>query len=365
MKKRWLSFAAAPAAAFLAAGLLSGCGDTAATGSSDLATLQAVMPGVTQELIDQANQEGKVTLYTGTWSDATAALVAGFNQHFPNINVEVFENSASKTEIKFLGEQRQGSYLADIVDLTDPDKMDALAKEGLLAEHTIANDAKFADDDKSTGVWYPLRRAMVGIAWNSNLVSDEEAAKLTWESAADPKWKGKGGVDDMGIGTCVISCKVWYMWFKEHGGEFLTKIGENEPRVYESAVPAAAALAAGDISILFNASETGLTPLFDKGAPVKWMLPEPGIGQITGQGIVAKAPHPNAAKLFQEYTFSEEGYKLWQQTTGLPVWEGMESQTKVSQESWYKVPSTKYIPEDATDPDRQLALMNKLFDEGK
>ena len=44
----------------------------------------------------------------------------------------------------------------------------------------------------------------------------------------------------------------------------------------------------GRYFVIFNASETGLLPLLAKGAPIRWSLPEPGIGPMTGQAIPAR-----------------------------------------------------------------------------
>ena len=80
------------------------------------------------------------------------------------------------------------------------------------------------------------------------------------------------------------------------------------PQVFSGTNPASAALASGDIAVLFNASETGLMPLQSAGAPLRWTFPEPAAGPVTGQAISARAPHPNAAKLYHEYAFTTEGY---------------------------------------------------------
>lgn len=48
----------------------------------------------------------------------------------------------------------------------------------------------------------------------------------------------------------------------------------------------------------------------EKGAPIKWIKMEPLVANVGAVGMSAHAPHPNAAKLFLEYIFSEEGQKV-------------------------------------------------------
>jgi iron(III) transport system substrate-binding protein len=342
--------------------LLVGCSAQATKPTANEPAWKKVLPGISQKLVDQANKEGTLTLYTGTWSASTDAEIAAFNKLFPNIKVQTYENSSSSVEQKFLAEERAGTYTADVYDDADTDSMTSMVKEKLLAKYKVASDANFAAADKLSGYWYSLRKAMVGIAWNTDLVTDKQAASLTWKSASSPTWKGKIGLQQTQDGQdCTIACLASYYWGLTYGDSFLKKVAANDPQWYTSATPAAAALAAGDVSIIFNASETSLTPLFDQGAPIKWVLPSPGIGQDTGQAVVAHAPHPAAAELYQAYSFTKQGYTIWQQSTGIPTWIGMANQTAVSKETWYKTPTKYFTPKTPGDPNSRLSHTNQML----
>jgi ABC-type Fe3+ transport system substrate-binding protein len=80
---------------------------------------------------------------------------------------------------------------------------------------------------------------------------------------------------------------------------------------------------------------------------------------MTGQAIAAKAPHLNAAKLFQEYSFTEEGYTIWQKLGGAPARKGIKDQRPVAAQPWYKVP-TSFIPYDPADA---ATSMNSVLDD--
>jgi iron(III) transport system substrate-binding protein len=47
-----------------------------------------------------------------------------------------------------------------------------------------------------------------------------------------------------------------------------------------------------------------------KGAPVDWVGFEPAIVALHPISMVAKAPHPNAAKLFIDFALSDEGKRF-------------------------------------------------------
>jgi iron(III) transport system substrate-binding protein len=57
----------------------------------------------------------------------------------------------------------------------------------------------------------------------------------------------------------------------------------------------------------------------NKGAPVKWIPMEPATGLLSVVSIPKAAPHPNAAKLFEEFLVSPEGQKVYQSTEYLPA----------------------------------------------
>lgn len=338
--------------------LLAGAAGAQTPGPSDarLAAswtfMQQQMPGVPAKLLEDACKEGTLMIYYGTWIDAQEAQIRRFHERFPCVQVEKFSADTGQRRERWLAESRAGRHIADIVQDTDPGFLDEQAASGGFLEYKISNDASFDAPAKKPGYWYGLRVALVGIAWNTDLVSEQEAARLsTWQGVTDPIWAGRAGVVDPSAGG--VAYLPWYIWLKNFGPQFLEKIGALKPRIIAAIVPASSALASGDVAVLLNASETGLLPLLDKGAPIRWSLPDPGIGPMTGQAIAASAPHPNAARLYQEYAFTEEGYGVWQERGGAPARRGFKDQRPVARQSWYKVPSS-FIPYDRSDASKSM-----------
>lgn len=343
------------------AGVLSALLATALSGSQTIAQevdpnlaaswefMQQAMPGVPYEMLEAACAEGALLIYHGSWVEAQDAQIDGFRQRFPCLNVQKFSSTMGELRERFVSEVRANRPSADIYQDSDTGTLNKFDEQGMLAEYTVSSDDAFADGSKNSGVWYPLRVALVGIAWNTDLVSEEDAAILsTWEGALDPRWKDRGIVVDPSAGG--VAYLPWYVWDRVYGDDFFAGIGAQNPRIISGINNAAASLASGDVAIIFNASETGLLPLWGKGAPIQWSLPSPGVGPITGQAIPANAPHPNAAKLYQEYAFSEEGYTLWHVLGGTGLREGLVDQRAIASEPWYKLPDEMFVydPEDST-----------------
>ncbi len=97
----------------------------------------------------------------------------------------------------------------------------------------------------------------------------------------------------------------------QFGPGFIAKMAALKPQVYESKSPMYDRLAAGEHAIVDQASQSDMGGLYQKGAPVRWIFPKPTPANLTVQTISANAPHPNAARLFQEWAMSPEGQAAW------------------------------------------------------
>lgn len=303
--------------------------------------MQTAMPGVPYDLLKAACAEGTVMIYNGTWGDAQDNQIKAFGERFPCIHVEHFELPTSERRERFIVETKAGRHTADIVQDTDPGVLDKQAKEGLLAEYKLSSDAAFADNVKLSSYWYPLRIALAATAWNLDNVTDEEATLLTtWQGMIDPRFKGRVGIAMSSSGGGGATLYPYFALYKTYGEDFMKAFAAQEPRNFSGANTLAGALASGDIDVALAVSETGIVPLQAQGAPIQWALPEPGMGLATGQAVSANAPHPSAARLYQEYAFSDEGYAAWNLHGGAPAKIGFADTRPVAQESWYKYPTS-------------------------
>ena len=312
--------------------------------------MQTVMPGVPYETLKAACDEGSLVIYHGTWADAQDAQIQAFRDHFPCLDVKGFGSATGERRERFLAEARAGRTGADIYQDTDVGTLNSFVDEGLVMEYHISNEDAFRPGAMKAGFWYPLRVALVGIAWNTDKVSDEDTKILSdWKGLTDPRWKGRAAVVDPRAGG--VAMLPYYAWNQLYGEDFLKAVGGNEPRVIANINAASSALASGDVDLIMNASETGLLPLWERGAPIEWSIPTPVVGPLTGQIIPAGAPHPDAAKLYQEYSFTEEGYSIWQAQGGAGARKGLKDQHEVAAEDWYSVPEEMfdYDPAKATE----------------
>ena len=136
----------------------------------------------------------------------------------------------------------------------------------------------------------------------------------------------------------------YYMFDKEYGPGFMQKLAALKPTVFNAINPLADRLGTGEFSLgLAVTADTAIATQWLRGAPVRWTFPEPGLAVPYYIGLPAKAPHPNAAKLFEAWSLSPEGQRIWVANTGLaPVDKGIQDDRKFAHEPWYKLPSSYY-----------------------
>ena len=134
----------------------------------------------------------------------------------------------------------------------------------------------------------------------------------------------------------------WYTWFKLYGEDFIRKLGEVRPQVFSGTNPASAALASGDIAVLFNASETGLMPLQSAGAPLRWTFPEPAAGPVTGRRSRRARRIPTPRSSITSMHSRPKAMLSGKSSAAHPRASAIQDQRPIAAQPWYKYP-TKFF----------------------
>ncbi len=310
-------------------------------------------------LIAAARKEGILTVYTSMEMEMTVSWSAAFTEAY-GVRVKVVRGPGYPLYDRWLNEERVGRHIADVFQLSDPTLLAAAAKQGFVATYTPSADPVIFQHMKQSGLWYAVHVGYMGIGYNKNRVSDEDEAVLQtkgWDALTDPRWKGRCGTTAAGSGGSTYAYN--YMFMKtlkdRYGTPFLRKWAANKPDIYISKPPLLDRLAAGQYAIADEAASSDMEQLYLKGAPVRWVYPDPTPTIVTGQIISAHAPHPNAARLYTEWAFSHDGQTAWLKyesggTIRPDVVDPRETDKQAwFKEAWYKDPKTLYL-DYLTDP---------------
>ena len=245
---------------------------------------------------------------TGLW---TGAFAAKYGIQMKNIRLPSYPLFD-----RWLNEERVGRHLADLVQITDPTLLSMANRQGFVANYVTAGGAAIGAELQETGIWYGLFTDSMGIGYNHTKVTPEEEKLIQtggWKVLTDPRWKGRiGTATPASGGSSYAFCYMFLVALREQYGEaFMRKVAANKPDIYASKAPLFERLAAGEYALMDQGSSGTLSEQYLKGAPIRWVYPAPTPVSMTSQSISKNAPHPNAARLFQEWCTSAEGQSEW------------------------------------------------------
>ncbi len=131
----------------------------------------------------------------------------------------------------------------------------------------------------------------------------------SYNDLLQPRWKGrKISVDDT---YATFLQGLIAVWGKDKALDYLKKLAEQEPVVMRGSTVRVQLAAAGEFPLVIAYANI-IQYLAEKGAPIDWVPLEPAVISVNTVMAGAKASHPNAAKLFIDFTLSKEGQeKLW------------------------------------------------------
>jgi iron(III) transport system substrate-binding protein len=259
-----------------------------------------------QKTIEDAKKEGKLVFYTVLTLPDSQALLKGFQQKYPFMQFDLFRLAAENMRTKILTEARAGRHLFDV---TSMDVVEAGVLQGqrifapFAAPSREAIPAGLRDEE---GYWAAIYVRQFVLAYNSRMLSAKDAPK-DWTELLSPKWKGKLGMDQEET--------EWYAalseyWGRDKARNFLRALAAQSPGLHQGHTLIAKLTVAGEFPLSI-AHGSRIEQLKGEGAPVDWVdTVDPVVTSPSVIALAARAPHPNAARLFVEYVLSYEGQKL-------------------------------------------------------
>ncbi len=128
---------------------------------------------------------------------------------------------------------------SDLVYL-DTWSIDALVKDGYLAEWVPPNADKLPPDGRVGNYAYIQAYAASALAYNANKVTPEEVEKLrTWKGILDPVFKGRFSVSNQICTTCYTTIHMWLdpKLKDEYGESSCATSPRRKPHVYAENQP--------------------------------------------------------------------------------------------------------------------------------
>jgi iron(III) transport system substrate-binding protein len=268
------------------------------------------------KLVEAAKKEGRVVWYTSLVLPTAEKVAKAFEAAYPGIKVDVNRTGSERILQRVMQELQAKLTNVDVIHTSDAGHFVLLKEKKLLAKYTPAGVEKFPAGFKDKdGYYYGLRATVTVIAYNTKAVSAAEAPK-TWKDLLDPKWKGRMVTAHPGY-SGVIATHVLAL-VKLLGWDFFKQLAANQLMLVQSANDPSGVVASGERVVAVNGGEYGFYQIKKKGNPVEIVYPKEGVPLVVSPtAITSFAPHPNAARLFTDFTFSRELQQIMADSEGL------------------------------------------------
>jgi ABC-type Fe3+ transport system substrate-binding protein len=348
--------------AILAAGVISSaCGGGGVTpGASDKSPGASTAETSLAQLATLAKQEATLSFFTADGNDAVLAAVSKAFQEKYGVAITPYKTTNGPLLQRFLADSARGTP-PDVLLLSTPSDMQGLVKDGYLAKYQISSQSQYPSELLTDAPYvYPYTSYPFAIIFNTTLAGGTDPSQFdTWDKVFVDKWRGRFGMPDPNVVGGAFNA-TWSMRKKlgDAGWKaFQEKLAKLQPRTYPSNLPMNDAIASGDLSLGWG-WDANASVNISKGAPMAISYPAPTASSYGLVGVVAKAAHPNAARLFLDWFMSAEGQTLWTNTYGSTSTNTtVKPPSQLTTQTWYKpATSVVFAPVGPTADQRQAHL---------
>jgi iron(III) transport system substrate-binding protein len=281
-------------------------------------------------LISEAKKEGKVVLLGPPDPQVRQELPAAFKARY-GITVEYLGTRSTESSAKLRAERNAGVYTVDVVFAGSDTMAGVYYAEKMLAPlkpELVAPEAIDPSKWKRGQLWftdpeqiYVLRLFnTLGPAFHINTAYVKPEDVRSASALLDPKWKGKISAHDPTVGGSGIGHATRY--YLQFGEDFLRRLYvDQKPTIARDRRQLTDWLGRGSYPISLDAEDDELKRMQKDGIPVAAVYKlsdmsgtlSAGVGQM---GLLDRAPHPNAAKLFANWMASKEGLAIYARERG-------------------------------------------------
>ena len=262
------------------------------------------------KVVTAAKAEGGLVLYTAlVGAPSTKAIAKAFEAKY-GIPVRVLEARASELRERIRTEQSAGRYLGDVMFNSENQAIILNAEDKSIAPHEpVPNATGLTEPFRDDGIKAPVMTINYGLLVNTRLVPPGEEPK-SWRDLTDPKWKGKILSDDMrAVGGGYV---MFFVTEEKLGKAYNEAMATQGIQFTREMREAARRVARGEMAIYMPFILGDIENL--KGLPVRTVVPAEGAPYVLyATAALKSAPHPNAARLYIDFSMSDEVQQIFAQ----------------------------------------------------
>ena len=269
----------------------------------------AIAQETTPVMVAAAVKEGKVVWYTSVDVKVAEVVAKAFRAEYPGIDIDVERSGSERVFQRINQEYGSGIKNVDVVNSSDASHFIFWRQQKWLAAHVPPDVKRFPAQFKDPDGYYATWRATLSVmGYNTNLV-DAKDAPTGYMDLLDPKWKGKLVKSHPGYsGTSLTGT---YAITKVLGWDYLEKLSKQGIQQLQSTTATPKSIASGERAVMVDGNEYNMFIEIDAKSPVRIIYPKEGTPFVTSPtAIFAEAPHPNAARVFQNFLYTAKTQQL-------------------------------------------------------
>ena len=306
--------------------------------------------GELNDLVAAARAEGTLTTIAlpHDWCNYGEAIETFKAKYGIEVN-ELNPDAGSGDEIEAIkaNKDNKGPQAPDVIDVGFSFGTSA-KEEGLIQPYKVSTWDTIPDDAKDPdGYWYGDYYGVLSFLVNTDVQPD---VPQDWADLLDPKYNGQVALsgDPRTSNQAIQSV---YAAALANGGSLdnaqpgldffaeLNQAGNLVPLIANNGL-----VATGEIPVRITWDYNALSAIdtFEGNPKAEVVIPESGrFAGVYVQAISAYAPHPNAAKLWMEFLYSDEGQLIWMEGYCHPIREAdLRARGVIPQELLDKLPDT-------------------------
>jgi putative spermidine/putrescine transport system substrate-binding protein len=320
------------------------------TGGSPAASGGGSTGGNMDALVAAAKAEGNLTTIAlpHSWCNYGEALSTFTTKYGIKIN-ELNPDGSSQQEVDAIkaNKDNKGPAAPDVIDVGLSFGPQAKT-DGLIQAYKVSTwDSIPATAKDADGFWYGDYYGVLAFEVNTTAVKN---VPKDWADLLKPEYKNQVALSGDPTGSNQAISGVWAAGIASGGSadnaqpglDFFKKL--NDAGNFVPVIAKTATVAQGEtpIRIAWTYNALGDKDSLAGNPPIEVVVPTSGrFGGMYVQAISAFAPHPNAAKLWMEFLYSDEGQNIWLKGYCNPIrYEDMVKNKTVDAAAQAKLPDT-------------------------
>jgi putative spermidine/putrescine transport system substrate-binding protein len=355
---RHVSATAATLSVGLVALAVAGCGSSSKSSSTTSNTknvnwateTSAAAGGGQAALVKAAKAEGTLNVIAlpTNWANY-GKEISTFKAKYGIKVVSENPSGSSAQEIEAIKTSRGRSSAPDVVDVG---QAYAGASTSLFAPYKVASwsDIPTANKDAS-GLWYNDYGGYISFGCNLKIV---KTCPTSWSQLTEPQYKHDVALNGSPVSANAALSAVWAAALNNGGSYDNIKPGlaffkklQADGNFNDADCNAASLIESGQCPIVINWDYLNVAGAWGLPSTAKWQVVDPDGTSFAAyyvQAISKTAPHPAAARLWEEFLYSTQGQNIWLQGNARPVeLQAMTAAGTVDKAAAAKLPAVKNV----------------------